>query len=98
VKRTIRHPDGCIEEQDGTPAELAEFDRIGHRDVKPPNITITPATPAPRQPLFPDSGASWPQSTGGPCLFENLPPGVYGIACPCPLHAVWCSASTTSST
>lgn len=24
------------------------------------------------------------------CMFDGLPPGVYGIACPCPRHSVWC--------
>jgi len=27
-----------------------------------------------------------------PCMFDNLPPGVYGLACPCPR----CSPRTTS--
>ncbi len=25
-----------------------------------------------------------------PCLFDNLPPGVYGLVCTCPRCSVWC--------
>lgn len=30
------------------------------------------------------------------CMFDGLPPGVYGIACPCPKCSVWCGVSVTS--
>jgi hypothetical protein len=25
------------------------------------------------------------------CMYDGLPPGVYLLACPCPLHTTWCS-------
>lgn len=34
-------------------------------------------------------------SSSPPCMFDNLPPGVYQIACPCPKHATMCAVSFT---
>lgn len=39
---------------------------------------------------FPAQAPQWDR----PCMFDNLPPGVYGLVCPCPRHGTW---SMTSS-
>lgn len=31
-----------------------------------------------------------PRQVSSPCMFDNLPPGVYGLACPCPRHSAYC--------
>ena len=54
-------------------------------------------------PTWPDELPKWPDvqpwkydgppikiTMNEPCMFDNLPPGTYGIACPCPKHRVTC--------
>jgi len=67
--------------------------------------------PAPLLRLTPDS-ARWPDPSVAPltvgvhttgdrpgCMFDNLPPGIYGIACPCPrCSTVKCITGGTTTT
>lgn len=88
MKRTIKHPDGREETHEGTPDELAAFDRASR-----------PVAPAPLKPLEPLQ-QPYPSPTIGSwrdrllhetrCLYAGLPPGVYGLSCPCPAHTTQC--------
>lgn len=41
--------------------------------------------------MYPFDRSLQPQSMGNQkCLFDGLPPGVYGIACPCPKCRTYC--------
>ena len=49
--------------------------------VWPPQVPARPVQPWwPQQP--------WVRS----CMFDNLPPGVYGISCPCPRCSTTCGS------
>ena len=97
MKRTIKHPDGRVEEQEGTAKELAEFDVAKLPVIVPTPAKESPLAPkdAPKQPTGTTGVPHWPdmwrQQFGGQgCLYEGLPPGAYMLSCPCPRHGTYC--------
>ena len=36
---------------------------------------------------------STPKATEHPCMYDNLPPGIYGLSCTCPRCSPWCSGT-----
>lgn len=98
MRRTIKHPDGREEVHEGTPEELAAYERAaGTNPLKSlskeeynrlPDPEVDPFRRSGFNPLFQEW--SPPVSTGHACMFDGLPDGVYGIACPCPRHGVVC--------
>lgn len=98
MRRTIKHPNGREEVQEGTPEEFAAFDHAAHeqglseetRRKLQEGIDATRAgRVSPFNPLFPDWMAPV-QLTEQPCMFDGLPDGVYHLACPCPRHGTYC--------
>lgn len=78
MKRTIKHPDGREETQEGTPEEFRRLDEVAYRAAADDWWAKSGL-------LFPDYSA--PVGTGQPCMFEGLPPGAYHLSCPCPRHS-----------
>ena len=67
--------------------------------TEPPNLPGPFVTP----PLVPNDWPTWPTDrwtlrdlTASPCMFDGLPPGVYGLVCTCPRCTPRCSITTST--
>jgi hypothetical protein len=52
----------------------------------PVPVPQVPPWPHPRPWIWPQPPVRWQQ----PCMFDNLPPGVYGLVCQCPRCSPQC--------
>lgn len=90
MKRKIIRIDGCVEEHEGTPEELAAFDRA----ATVPSVPVLPGLD-----LFKHTTITYPPvvfpDAPGPCITEqffkdNPTERVAMISCPCPRCSPHC--------